>query len=97
MRLTFDIPDEQHEILVRCIPHGFRKHTYRALIQGFVEQLEQDPAGVMKSLIEKHLDFADMAMKGVDGGLSKRTNSSGSLIGEGSNRVDLEREEPQTG
>jgi len=84
MRLTFDIPDEQHEVLVRCIPHGLRKHTYRALIQGFVEQLEKDPAGVMKSLIEKHLDFAGMAMKGVDNGLSKRTNQAEGLDREGS-------------
>ena len=91
MRLTFDIPDEQHEILVRCIPHGFRKHTYRALIQGFVEQLEKDPAGVMKSLIEKHLDFAEMAMKGVDDGLNKRADSARNLIGEGSTGSDTER------
>jgi len=88
MRLTFDIPDEQHEILVRCIPHGFRKHTYRALIQGFVEQLEQNPAGVMKSLIEKHLDFAEMAMKGVDDGLNKRANENTGLIDKGSVRSD---------
>jgi len=88
MRLTFDIPDEQHEILVRCIPHGFRKHTYRALIQGFVEQLEQNPAGVMKSLIEKHLDFAAMAMKGVDDGLNKRANENTGLIDKGSVRSD---------
>ncbi len=83
MRLTFDIPDDQHEILVRCIPHGFRKHTYRALIQGFVEQLEKDPAGVMKSLIEKHIDFAGLAMKGVDDGLNKRATEPDKFNGEG--------------
>jgi|TARA_Y100000401_G_scaffold103275_1_gene94170 hypothetical protein len=74
MRLTFDIPDEQHEVLVRCIPHGWRKHTYRALIQGFVEQLEKDPTSVMKDLITKHLDITAMTMKGMENGFDKRTD-----------------------
>ena len=95
MRLTFDIPEEQHEILVRCIPHGFRKHTYRALIQGFVEQLEKDPAGVMKALIEKHLDFADMAMKGIDDGLNKRANEDSGSAGEGQIEFDFGSTEPK--
>jgi len=94
MRLTFDIPEEQHEVLVRCIPHGFRKHTYRALIQGFVEQLEKNPSGVMKALIEKHLDFADMAMKGIDDGLSKRTNENTESTGQGQIEFNFGDKEP---
>ena len=74
MRLTFDIPDEQHEVLVRCIPHGWRKHTYRALIQGFVEQLEKDPTSVMKDLITKHLDITAMTMKGMENGFDERAD-----------------------
>ena len=73
MRLTFDIPDEQHQILTRYIPHGMRKYTYRALIQGFVEELEKDPAAVMHRLIERQIKFLDLATKGVEDGFNKRT------------------------
>ena len=83
MRLTFDIPDEQHEVLVRCIPHGWRKHTYRALIQRFVEQLEEDPAAVMKDLITKHLDIAALTMKGMENGSNQRTNQTTDTTREG--------------
>jgi hypothetical protein len=83
MRLTFDIPDEQHAVLVRCIPHGWRKHTYRALIQGFVEQLEKDPTAVMKDLITKHLDITAMTMKGMENGSDQRTNQPTNSSGEG--------------
>jgi len=83
MRLTFDIPDEQHEVLVRYIPHGMRKYTYRALIQGFVEQLEKDPHTVMHKLIAKQIDFLSMASKGVDDGFDQRTKKSEGADGQG--------------
>jgi|DEB0MinimDraft_3_1074331.scaffolds.fasta_scaffold21050_4 hypothetical protein len=88
MRLTFDIPDEQHEVLVRYIPHGMRKYTYRALIQGFVEQLEKDPQAVMHKLIDRQLDFLSMATKGIDDGFNQRAKKSASSNGEGEDRLD---------
>jgi hypothetical protein len=71
MRLTFDIPEEQHEVLTRCLPHGIRKYAYQALVSGFVQQLEQDPMRVINALIEKRLDIAGLAVEGAADGSTR--------------------------
>jgi hypothetical protein len=97
MRLTFDIPEEQHEVLVRYIPHGMRKYTYRALIQGFVEQLEKDPQAVMHKLIDRQLDFLSMASKGVEDGFNQRAKKPTNADGEGADRLDSPSSPPEKG
>lgn len=72
MRLTFDIEDEDHEVLVRYIPHGMRKHCYYALIRGLVAELKKDPGPILHTLIDNSLDVIDLLKKGETDGSKER-------------------------
>jgi hypothetical protein len=57
LRLTFDIEEETHEVLVRYLPHGIRKYAYKALIEGFARELERDPGPILSSLLGRRIEF----------------------------------------
>lgn len=64
MRLTFDIEDSTHEILVKYLPHGLRKYAYKALIDGFASQLEEDAGPTLSALLGQSIDTNKLIREG---------------------------------
>jgi len=59
IRLTFDISEETHKKL-SVIPHGMRKHTYRAIIETLADQLEATPAETLHAILQRRLEMASL-------------------------------------
>jgi len=62
IRLTFDISPETHEKLT-IIPHGLRKHVYKALIEQLAKELEADPQTIITSAVFGKLSATELLKK----------------------------------
>lgn len=83
MRLTFDIDNETHEVLCRYIPHGLRKHTYRALIKGFALKLKENHAGTLFALLGCRLDSKELIESAIKDGLKNNPDQLTLSLGGG--------------
>jgi hypothetical protein len=76
MRITFEIPDEQHRVLSAVLPYGMRKRAYQWLIESYVEYLKRDPGRALDDLTHHHLDIARMQEATLGGSVERAPESA---------------------
>mgnify|MGYP003133541390 CR=1 FL=1 len=63
--ITFEISKDSHNIIKKHIPHGLRKHAYRALLEGYAIKLEDNAMEGIQAMLEYSLHYQELIESGL--------------------------------
>jgi hypothetical protein len=63
--ITFEISKDSHNVIKKHIPHGLRKHAYRALLEGYAVKLEDNAMEGLNEVLAYSLHYQELIASGL--------------------------------